>query len=480
MSSINHPKYDSMVDPKRRGLVLAGFLGLTGALSFRLWYMQILKGYDFSIASEKNRVREVNKPAPRGLIYDRNGKILLANRLFFDLVIIPQYLQDASKTLSIVSELFHIPQVQIERKLQDSQMNPKFVPVRIKRNLSIHEVATLESNKFFLPGVDVDTAPRRDYLGNESAHLFGYLGEVTAKELDMLNVRHMDYRYRIGSIIGKTGIEKKYEKYLRGIEGKDFLMVDALGRLQSENFIDPNFNINKQAERGHDIYLTIDADLQNVAMEAFKNKNGAVVAMDPQTGALLCYLSNPNFKLSIYQDGLTAEDWQTLQLNPYKPLLDKVTGGAYPPGSTYKPIVALAALEEGVITPERTFRCPGFFTLGNGIWKCWKHGGHGVVNMRKAIELSCDVYFYNIGNILGIDRIAKWGKLFGLGEKTGFDMNMELPGIAPSSEWKLRTKEMPWQSGDTINASTGQGYNLTTPLQMLNMYAAIANGGKLF
>ncbi|MCA2959229.1 MAG: penicillin-binding protein 2 [Silvanigrellales bacterium] len=471
---------ESLVDNKRLYFALGGFLILLVLLAGRLWYLQILKGKDFAIASERNRVREVTKPAPRGLIYDADGNLLLANRPFFDLVIIPQYLQNRQETIRIVSDLFSIPAEQIERRLNEAQGIPHFVPVRIKRNLSLHEVALVESNKFFLPGVDVDTAPRRDYVQNESAHLFGYLGEVTPKELDSLNSASRDYQYRLGSIIGKLGVEKKYEQYLRGVEGKDYLQVDAYGRLQSSSALDFGLNQKKLGRRGYDVYLTLDDEVQRAAVEAFRNKNGALVALDPRNGAVLGYVSNPNFSLSMYQDGLTSEDWQLLQNNPFKPLLDKVTGGAYPPGSTFKIVTAIAALEEGVVNESRAWPCNGVFTLGNGRWRCWKKEGHGWVNLRRAIELSCDVYFYQVGNLLGVDRIAKWARAFGLGEKTGLDLNMEVPGIVPSTDWKLRARAQPWQSGDTINVSIGQGYNLMTPIQIANLFAAMGNGGKVF
>lgn len=456
------------------------FIFLVLALVGRLWYLQILKGRDFAIASERNRVREVTRPAPRGLIFDRNGSLMLSNRPFFDLVVIPQYLRNREQTLKIVSELFSIPIEQIEKRLAESAGVPHFVPVRIKRNLSLHEVAVMESNKFFLPGVDVDTAPRRDYQQSDSAHLFGYLGEVTNRELDTLNASSRDYQYRVGSIIGKMGVEKKYENSLRGVEGKDYLQVDAYGRLQSASAVDFGLSNRKPALRGSDMYLTIDADIQRAAVEAFRNKNGAVVAINAQNGEVLAYVSHPNFSLSMYQDGLTGEDWQLLQTNPFKPLLDKVTGGAYPPGSVFKIITALAALEEGVTSPQRTYSCNGVFSLGNGKWRCWKKTGHGVVNLRKSLEQSCDVYFYQVGNLLGVDRIAKWSRAFGLGEKTGLDLNMEVTGIVPTTEWKQTTKGAPWQSGDTINVSIGQGYNLMTPLQIVTMMAAIGNGGKVY
>lgn len=476
----NRFKSEVVIDPRRIYVAIVVFIVLLLALSGRLWYLQILKGKDFSIASERNRVREVTRPAPRGLIFDRNGSLMLSNRPFFDLVVIPQYLQNREQTLKIVSELFSIPLEQIEKRLSESAGVPHFVPVRIKRNLTLHEVAMMESNKFFLPGVDVDTAPRRDYQRSDSAHLFGYLGEVTNRELDTSNSTSRDYQYRVGSTVGKLGVEKKYESSLRGLEGKDYLQVDAYGRLQTASAMDFGLSQRKTAQRGNDMYLTIDDDLQRAAVEAFRNKNGAVVAMNAQNGEILAYVSHPNFSLSMYQDGLTGEDWQLLQTNPFKPLLDKVTGGAYPPGSVFKLITALAALEEGVASPQRTYSCNGVFSLGNGKWRCWKKTGHGVVNLRKSIEQSCDVYFYQVGNLLNVDRIAKWARAFGLGEKTGLDLNMEVTGIVPSTEWKLQTKGAPWQSGDTINVSIGQGYNLMTPLQIVTMMAAFGNGGKVF
>lgn len=471
---------DLIIDPKRLYAAIVVFVVLLLALTGRLWYLQILKGKDFFIASERNRVRQVTRPAPRGLIFDRNGSLMLSNRPFFDLVIVPQYLQDRQNTLKIVSELFNIPLEQIEQRLHESRGLPGFVPVRIKRNLSLHEVAMMESNNFFLPGVDVDTAPRRDYQRSDSAHLFGYLGEVNDRDLDNLNNLSREYQYRVGSIIGKLGVEKKYENYLRGFEGKDFLQVDAFGRLQTTSSMELGINPRKNSQRGHDVYLTIDDDIQRAAVEAFRNKNGAVVAMNAQNGEILAYVSHPNFSLSMYQDGLTGEDWQLLQTNPYKPLLDKVTGGAYPPGSVYKIITALAALEEGVTTPGRTYNCNGVFTLGNGKWRCWKKTGHGVVNLVQAMEQSCDVYFYQVGNLLGIERIAKWAQRFGFGTKTGLDLNLEVSGLVPTAEWKLQNRGQPWQSGDTINASIGQGYNLMTPIQVVAMMAAIGNGGKVY
>lgn len=473
-------RQDSVVD-SRRVTIGAGFvLAVIAALIARLWYLQIYRGEDFRIASERNRLREVPQPAPRGLIYNRDAGLMLSNRPFFDLVIVPQYLIEKERTFEILSGLFHIAPEVIEKKLEKSASLPRFAPVEIKKNLTLHEVALVESVRFFLPGVDVEIKPRRAYSRNESAHLFGYLDEITGRELDNFRSRFPEGDYESQSTVGKLGVEKKYETYLRGRKGLEYLQVDAYGRLQSGRGFDLGGFQGRAPTRGNDLYLTIDGVLQNAAIEAFKNKNGALVALDPRSGEILAYVSNPNFSLSMFQDGLTSEDWQALQSNPFKPLLDKVTGGSYPPASTYKVVTAIAALEEGVVTPGRVFNCDGTFRLGNGLWRCHKRTGHGPVNLFSAMAMSCDVWFYQVGNLVGVDKIAKWAKLLGFGERTGLDLNMELPGLVPTSSWKLRERGIPWQQGDTINIAIGQGYNLATPLQLANAYAAIANGGTLY
>ncbi len=473
-------RQESILDPRRVTLGLLVVLVLFAGLISRLWYLQIMRGDDFSIASVRNRIREVPRPAPRGLIYDRDGSLLLSNRPFFDLVVIPQYLTVPETTFNVLAELFHLDLEVIHARMKAGAGLPNFAPVAIKRNLSLHEVALVENVKFFLPGVDVETQPRRFYRRGESAHLFGYLDEISGRELDSYQNRFPDSGYVSQSTVGKMGVEKKFESYLRGRTGREYLQVDAFGRLQTTNSFDFGDMQNQKARRGHDIYLTIDRELQNAAIEAFKNKNGALVALDPRSGAVLAYVSNPNFSLSVFQDGLSNEDWQELKSNPFKPLIDKVTGGAYPPGSTYKIITAIAALEEGVVRPSRVFNCNGSFTLGNGRWRCWKRSGHGPVDLFEAMAVSCDVWFYQVGNLLGVDKIAKWAREFGFGEKAGLDLNRERAGIVPSTEWKLRTHGVPWQQGDTINVSIGQGYNLTTPLQVVNAFAALANGGTLY
>jgi penicillin-binding protein 2 len=414
-------------------------------------------------------------------VYDHQGLLLLGNRDFFDLIVLAQYSPNLQQTFSDISTMFRIPLDEIQRRYKDSSANPAFFPLRVKRNLSFQEVALFEVNRWRLPGVDVQITRGRDYTTNAPAHLFGSLGEVTSRELGTLNAQDPENPYYIGSTVGKSGIEKKYEPLLRGQDGRKVVFVDARGRLQSATSLeDRALNFEVVPKRLHDITLTIDQTLQQVASQAFQNKNGALCAMNPQTGEILAYLSHPNYNLEMYQEGLKRSDWQALRSNPFHPLLDKVTGGAYPPGSTHKAVVALAALEEGVITPERRFHCPGYFTLGSTRWRCWKKQGHGSMDMVSAIEQSCDVYFYNVGYMMGPDPLAKWMKLFGMGEPTGLDLNQELPGLVPTPAWKWQTRKDRWAGGDSVNCAIGQGFNLATPLQMLHLYTAMGNGGRLY
>ncbi len=454
-------------------LVFIFYLGILSIFISRLYYLQIMKGEEFSEASTKNRIREIRYDAPRGLVYDRNGILLLSNKFFFDLVITPQYLRRKSKVFHLLSHLIDIPEAQIEKKLLESSKLPSFQPHRIKKNLSLQEVAKIQSMKFFLPGVEIHHAMGRDYRISGSSHLLGYVGETTEKEMETLTSE-----YHLGSPIGKHGIERKFETTLRGKEGKKFFQVDALGRLQSK--VKALFSSNIPMESGKNIFITIDSRLQKTAMEAFRGKSGAIVVMNPQNGEILAYISQPTLDLEHYQKGLSQDEWENIMNDPHKPLLDKASAGLYPPASTFKVVTALAALEEGLITPQTTFPCHGSYTLGNGKWKCWKHSGHGVMDLQKAIAESCDVYFYQLGNLLGATRLAKWASLLGLGKKTGIDLNLEYVGIVPTPTWKMEVKKTGWSSGDTINMAIGQGFNLATPLQILNLYSAIGNGGHLY
>ncbi|SMF32165.1 penicillin-binding protein 2 [Pseudobacteriovorax antillogorgiicola] len=452
---------------------------IAGSLLFRLWFLQIYKGDYYQSVSERNRVRRIEIPARRGIIYDRHGEVLIGNRPFYDLVYIPQYVQDKDTTFKVLSRLLHVPVSSFEKRLRSGRGRPKFLPISLKRNLSQHEVSTIEANKVFLPGIEVRVAPRRDYTPEIPPHMVGYLREIDQETLESLNDKLGDNPYLPGDLVGKQGLESEWESYLRGKRGYRLIQVDAYGR-QTQNS-DQEWQFPKvSATPGSDLILTIDKELQKSVKEAFNGKFGAVVVLDPRTGEILAQVSEPGFDPEMMQTGLSQEDWRRLTSNPFKPFLDKTTGGEFPPGSIYKPVVAAAALEEKVINTSTTYHCPGFFTLGDRTFHCHNRGGHGLVNLRKALVNSCDVFFYHVGVELGVDQIARYAKAFGLGERLGVNLNTERPGLIPTSAWKQLVHRFPWTKGDTPNISIGQGYNLMTPMQMANLYAALANSGDVW
>jgi penicillin-binding protein 2 len=470
---------DNIVVESRFMAFSIGVLAISALLMFRLWYVQIFRGDYYAQVSQRNRIRKIEIPAPRGMIFDRNGKIVLGNRPFFDLVYVPQYVKDRELTLKILSRILHVPMQSLDRKLKQSSSGPKYLPVIIKRNLSLNEVSVIETNKMFLPGIDITVAPRRDYRSDISPHLTGYLAEIDENALNKLNAKNADNPYLPGDLIGKQGLERKLEKFMRGKRGYRFIQVDALGRqTKQQELVDWELP-TQPAVPGNDVELTIDLELQLATREAFKGKYGAVIAMNPNSGEILAMLSSPGFDPNMYQEGLSQEDWKALITNPFNPLYDKTTGGEYPPGSVYKAVVAIAALNEGIVTPESSFFCPGFYVLGDQRFHCWERHGHGYVSLKKALYRSCDVYFYEIGVQLGVDKLAEYANQLGLGRKLGVALNTEKPGLIPTSAWKLLTTRVPWTKGDTPNVAIGQGYDLVTPIQLANLYSTIANGGKV-
>lgn len=449
-------------------------------LTVRLWYLQVYKGEYYRKISENNRIRRIEVPAPRGMIFDRNGKVVLGNRPFFDLVYIPQYVKETETTLRIISSLLHEPVSSFERMLRASRGRPRFLPTTLKRNLSIHEVSLIESNKVFLPGIEINVAPRRDYNDHTPPHIVGYMGEIGAKTLKAKNEEDPENPYLPGDLIGKQGLESRWEEVLKGKRGYRLIQVDAFGR-QTSMFEQEGWDLPvRPAIPGSDLILTLDMELQKAVKKAFAGKNGAVVVLNPKNGEILAMLSSPDYKPSIYQDGLSVDKWQSLIMDPFKPLFDKTTGGSFAPGSVYKPVVALAALSENIATPATKHNCRGAFELGRDVFHCWHRGGHGKTEMRTALMKSCDIYFYNIGVELGIDKIAKYALDLGLGEKLGVNINKEDPGLIPTTTWKKKNTRHGWTLGDIPSISIGQGENLLTPIQIASLFATIANGGKVW
>ncbi len=473
-------KENTLVDS--RFFLVSIFIMMVGSVFFlRLWYLQIYKGDEYKRISERNRVRKIEVPAPRGRLFDRYGELILGNTASADLILIPQYVQDFDKTADILSELLHTPATYLKKRIASTRGQPRFFPVTLIRNLSLHELSIIENNSVFLPGVDVLTTPRREYLKGVSAHMIGYTGEVSPQNLEDLNRTHKNNPYSLGEWIGKHGIEKRWEKDLRGKKGIKYIQVDASGHEISRHFQLSKLTLpNIDAVPGNDLILTLDFELQKTVHQAFSGKSGSIVVMDPRNGEILALVSAPEFNLENYQKGLSREEWTALTTDPMNPLLDKSTGGEYPPGSVYKSVLAVAGLEEKVIDANRTFFCPGYYSLGNQVFRCHYRQGHGTVNLERALLKSCDVFFYHLGTELGVDRIAKYARAFGLGQKLGFDLNMERPGLVPTSAWKWTTLKQQWALGDTPPIAIGQGYNLMTPLQMASLYMGLANKGKIW
>jgi penicillin-binding protein 2 len=446
--------------------VLAAF----AVLLMRLVYLQVIKGQEYRLLSLNNRIRLQSIDPPRGLIYDRNGNVLVENRPSFDVSIT---LKDAGKvetTVNKVSEHLRVPHEELMLRLKTSKGISAYKPIMLKQDIGRNALASIEALKYDLPGITVDVKLRRHYLNvRDAAHLIGCLSEISPDEL-------AGNKYpgrRRGDFIGKFGAEKAYENYLRGTRGGRQVEVNANGQV---------VRVLKTvaAKPGQNIYLTIDHALQEKAEELLRGVAGAAVAMEPGSGRILALASSPAFDQNYFAIGMSHEQWDLLISNPFRPMENKAIQGEYPPGSTYKIITALAGLEEGVIDENTQVFCPGFYRFGNRTYRCWKKGGHGQVKIIKAITESCDVYFYKVGELLGVDRLAWYATASGLGTPTGINLDKEAKGLIPTAAWKKRRTGVPWQKGETLSVAIGQGFNLATPLQMVGMTAAIANGGTRY
>jgi penicillin-binding protein 2 len=437
-------------------------------LLLRLWYLQVIKSDELKLQAENNRMRVVPLKAYRGKIFDRDGREIISNRPSFNLSIIPEYIKDMDRILSLIASRVKIDAEKIKREIKND--STPFQSIIIKKDISWDEVAFVEEHSLDLPGVFLEIEPMRNYLyGETGSHIFGYLGEITKTQLEGLKASD----YRLGDFIGQYGIEKRYESILKGKRGSKYVEVDVAGReLKVFKQIDPDF--------GYNLYLTIDVELQREAESLFEGKNGAVVAIDPRDGGILAMVSKPSFNPNMFAGGVPKEYWSNIINDAYKPLQNRAIQGQYPPGSVFKIVTAAAGLEEGVITPDTTIDCPGYFKLGKKSYRCWRKNGHGRMNLRNAIIQSCDVYFYTVGFRLGIDRLSRYAFGFGLGSLTDVALEGEKAGLIPTEEWKESVKGEPWILGETISASIGQGFNLVTPIQMANMIAAVANGGTLY
>lgn len=458
-------------------LAMLAVLAVIVVLVARFWYLQVYRGDHYRRISHNNRMRKIEIPAPRGIIHDRYGRVMVGNRPAFDLLYVRRNKSLSAKTLELLAELVETPVNSLKKRLALGEGRPRFLPVVLKHNLSQHEVSVLQVNKILFKSIDLRMSPQRHYHPELPVHLIGYLGRIDMKTLKRYRLLYPDKGYLAGDLVGKQGIEGRWEHLLRGQRGFEVIQVNAHGR-QSHKLDRPL--PRQEAVPGANLVLTIDWRLQRQVARIFKGKRGAVIVLDPRNGELLAMLSNPQFDPYMYQRRLTTQRWQALLANPFHPLLDKTSGGEYPPGSIYKVIVALAALGDKIINPQDRIKCHGSFTLGKDTFHCHKRSGHGEVNLKRALVESCDVYFYHLGLELGVDRIAHYADKFALGRRLQFNLNLERPGLIPTRSWKQRRYRQPWSQGETPNIAIGQGYNLMTPLQMASLYAAIANGGTIW
>ncbi|MFP4194052.1 MAG: penicillin-binding protein 2 [Desulfobacterales bacterium] len=450
------------------GMLLVLFVFLLFAA--RLFYLQIVKGEHYRELSSNNCLRKQRIEPLRGLIYDRTGRLLVDNRPSYDLQVIPNDVRFLEETAQRLSELAEVEADEVENLVQSNRGPYGYAPVVVEKDIDRDLMAVILSHSYELPGVAVATGTKRNYIYEPlAAHLIGYLGQISEKEL-----KSEVYPDKRGNdLVGRFGAEKAFEKHLSGVPGVRVVQVNATGQVVSVLEKEPS-------KAGHNLYLTIDFRLQQKAEALLSGKNGAIVAMDPQTGDVLAMASSPGFRQKAFINGMSGKQWRDLMTDSERPLSNKAIQGRYPPASAYKIVTAMAALEEEVMSPGRTVYCPGFLRFGNRTYRCWKDQGHGEMNIIEAITESCDVYFYEAGKALGVDAIARYAESSGLGDKTGIDLAKESKGLIPTSEWKQNTVGTPWQPGENLSVAIGQGYNLVTPLQMAVLYSATANGGTLY
>lgn len=438
-------------------------------LIISLWYLQMIKGEEFKERAVENSIRALVEDAPRGRIYDRQEKLLVTNRPAVVVSIIPAEVDDLKKLSERLSKIIAISSEEISQIVKNYQENP-FKPVKILDDVKTNKIVEIEERKDELKGVILEVKPRRDYLYHEfAAHSLGYVGEIDKEELQQFG----NPKFQGGDIIGKAGLEKYYDDILRGEKGGKEVEVDALGQEIATL-------LYQKPVPGKDLVLTIDRDLQLYGENLLFGEKGSIIMSDPNSGEILALVNRPSFNPNIFANRISSSDWKRLSSDIDYPLTNRSVQGLYSPGSIFKVVTAIAALEEGVTDRKRKIYCSGSFKLADWVFTCWKETGHGSLSIVDAIAQSCNVHFYTLGNELGIEGFNKYMQKFGLGEKTGIDLPTEAIGIIPSAQWKKREIKEIWFPGDTINLSIGQGYLLLTPLQVHNLITTIAAEGEVY
>jgi penicillin-binding protein 2 len=438
-------------------------------LAIAFWVFQVAQHDKFEEMAENNHLRKLPLPAPRGVLLDRNGAVLVENRNSYNIALLREQSGNIEETLRTLALATGVDEAGLRETFNRKRREPSYRPIVLIENASPEQVIAFRARKWELPGVIYQEVPARRYpTSNAAAHLFGYVGEVSEAEL-----ARGDYEgVESGAIVGKAGVELAYNQLLMGKDGDKLVRVNSRGREMGE--------VSQASPvEGNRLQLTIDADVQKATEDAFDSAefNGAAVVLDPRNGEILSFTSRPAYDPNAFASGIDRATWAALNTDELRPLQNRALQGRYQPGSTFKMAVGLAGLEEGIITPNFTVHCAGGAVFYGRRFACWNKHGHGAVDLRRAIEQSCDVYFYTVGNMLGVDRINKWATLFGLGIKSNVDLPNELQGLVPSTEWKKTTREPKWYPGETISVAIGQGQVSVTPVSMAVYAATLGNGG---
>jgi penicillin-binding protein 2 len=438
-------------------------------LAVGFWIFQIAQHEKFREMAENNQLRRLPLPAPRGVLLDRSGKVLVENQDTRNIAIVREQTKDVGDVLRTLADATGVSEAQLRDTLSRRRREPSYRPIVLIENATPEQYIAVMARRLELPGVIAEPVPSRRYPESDmAAHLFGYVGEVTPAQMQRPEYDGMEP----GTIVGQAGVELAYNKMLMGTDGSKTVVVNSVGREIKE--------LEKQLPTtGRPLQLTLDSDLQKATEDAYTAAgfNGAAIVLDPSNGEVLAFTSRPAYDPNEFAAGIKPAAWNALTSDSLKPLQNRALQSRYPPGSTFKPAVGLAGLEEGVITPNFTVHCSGSANFYGRSFACWKKGGHGTVNLKTAIEQSCDVFFYTVGNMLGIDRINKWATLLGLGVKSNIDLPNELVGLVPSSQWKQETRHEKWYAGETISVAIGQGQVNVTPVSMAVYASTLANGG---
>ncbi len=444
-------------------LLLAGLM----LLLLRAWHLQVTKGEHYLALSENNRLRVVETPPPRGRIFDRHGTLLVNNIPSFNLYVVLGDIKERATVLRRISHIIKVPAEEINHRIQKRKNSDPYSPIKIEEDLTMREVAIIEGHGLELPGVKIEAEYKRHAVyGPMAAHLLGYVGEITHDQLKSEKYEGI----KSGTIIGQYGVEQSLNTVLMGIPGEKKIEVDALGHEQQ--VVQETLPL-----RGDDIFLTLDHKAQQAAEKALADRPGAIVALDPRNGDLLAMVSHPSFNPNEISGGISTKTWQALIKDKKRPLTNRTIHGKYPPGSVFKIILSAALLDTKTVTARDQIECKGSTHLGDREFKDWKKTGHGKVDIHRAMVESCDVYYYEKGLELGVDNIAKYSRIFGLGEPTGIDLAYEKKGLIPTKKWKKKHLKEPWYPGETLSVSIGQGFVSTTPMQLATMISAVAGEG---